>query len=100
MNKFRPQDLPKRYTIKERLKYGRTDNYNWQTRVKWYPAGWGFNKKVIGDMHGKLHYLACHAPKPIQKRWAKAYKMFYKKHFGTEHASARYLNNWSCHSWL
>ena len=100
MNKFRPQDLPKIYTIRERLKYGRTDNYNWQTRIKWYPAGWGFNKKVIGDMHGKLHYLACHAPKPIQKRWAKAYKMFYKKHFGTTHASVRYLNNWSCHSWL
>ena len=100
MNKFRPQDLPKRYIIKERLKYGRSENYNWQTRVKWYPAGWGFNKKVIGDMHGKLHYLACHAPKPIQKRWAKAYDNFYKKHFGTKHASVRYLNNWSCHSWL
>ena len=100
MNKFRPQDLPKSYTIKQRLKYGRTDNYNWQTRIKWYPAGWGFNKKVIGDMHGKLHYLACHAPKPIQKRWAKAYNIFYKKHFGTQHASVRYLNNWSCHSWL
>lgn len=100
MNKFRPQDLPKIYTIRERLKYGRSDNYNWQTRVKWYPAGWGFNKKVIGDMHSKLHYLACHAPKPIQKRWSKAYEMFYKKHFGTKHASVRYLNNYSCHAWL
>lgn len=100
MNKFRPQDLSKRYIIKERLKYGRSENYNWQTRVKWYPAGWGFNKKVIGDMHGKLHYLACHAPKPIQKRWTKAYDNFYKKHFGTKHASVRYLNEWSCHSWL
>lgn len=100
MNKFRPQDLSKIYTIRERLKYGRTDNYNWQTRVKWYPAGWGFNKKVIGDMHSKLHYLACHSPKPIQKRWDKAYKVFYKKHFGTHLASMRYLNNYSCHAWL
>jgi len=100
MNKFRPQDIPKSFTIKQRLKYGRSDNYNWQTRVKWYPAGWGFNKKVIGGIHGRLHYLACHAPKPIQLKWKNAYKVFYKKHFGTHRASARYLNNWSCHSWM
>lgn len=100
MNKFRPQDLPKSFTIKQRLKYGRTESYNWQTRVKWYPAGWGFNKKVIGDQFGKLHYLACHAPKPIQKRWSKLYNIFYKKHFGVHKTSVRYLNQWSCHSWL
>ena len=100
MNKFRPQDTPKSAIIKQRLKYGHSDNYNWQTRIKWYPAGWGFNKKVIGDAHSRLHYLACHAPEPIKKRWAKAYEMFYKKHFGTKHASVRYLNNWSCHSWM
>ena len=101
MNKFRPQDLPKRYIIKERLKYGRSENYNWQTRIKWYPAGWGFNKKVLGGIHGRLHYLACHAPAPIQKRWTKAYANFQKQHFGVhKFASARYLNDWSCHSWM
>lgn len=100
MNKFRPQDLPKSYVMKQRLKTGRSDNYNWQTRVKWYPVGWGLNKRVIGDMFGRLHYLACHAPDPIKKRWRKAYDVFYKKHFGTDQGTARYLNKYSCHSWM
>ena len=100
MNRFRPQDIPKSFVIKDRLKYGRVENYNWQTRVKWYPAGWNFNKKILGDMHSKLHYLACHAPKPIQQKYAKAYNVFYKRHFGSVNASMRYLNTWSCHSWM
>jgi hypothetical protein len=87
--------------MKQRLKYGYSDNYNWQTRIKWYPAGWGFNKRVIGDQHSRLHYLACHAPDPIKKRWDKAYENFMAKHFGTKgKASMRYLNTWSCHSWM
>lgn len=101
MNMLRPQGISKRYTIKQRLKYGRSDNYNWQTRIKWYPAGWGFNKKVIGNQFSKLHYLACHSPEPIQKRWAKAYNNFQAKHFGSKgKASVRYLNTYSCHSWM
>lgn len=96
---YRPKDMPKRFSIKERRIHGITSNYNFVSRVKWYPAGWGFNKKVLGGIHGRLHYLACHAPKPIQKRWSKTYESFYKKHFGTK-ASVRYLNNWSCHSWM
>jgi hypothetical protein len=87
--------------MKQRLKTGHSDNYNWQTRVKWYPAGWGFNKRVLGNMHSRLHYLACHAPKPIRKRWQTAHKVFMNKHFGDAgRASVRYLNKWSCHSWM
>lgn len=100
MNKFRPQDTPKSFIIKDRLKYGQADNYNWQTCAKWYPAGWRLNKQVIGNQHSRLHYLACHAPDPIKKKWAQAYKVFYKKHFGTLNGSMRYLNKWSTHSWL
>ena len=102
MNKFRPHDLPKRFTIKERLKYGSClGSYSWQNRVKWYPAGWGYNKQVLGRIHSRLHYLACHSPKPIQQKWAKAYKVFQDKHFGNlGKASMRYLNTWSCHSWM
>lgn len=101
MNKFRPHGIPKSYLIKQLMRFGRRENYNWQTRVKWYPAGWGFNKKVIGDQHSRLHYLARHAPDPIKKRWAKAYDNFQAKHFGTRgNASMRYLNKWSCYSWM
>lgn len=101
MNKFRPQDIPKSYIIKQRLIYGRSDNYNWQTRIKWYPAGWKFNHKVIGDQFSKLHYLACHAPLPIKKKWKKAYDNFQAKHFATRgKASIRFLNEHTCHRWL
>ena len=101
MNKFRPQDLPKSYILKRRLKPWYSDVYNWQSRAKWCPAGWKLNKQVIGNQFGRLHYLACHAPAPIQKCWTKAYKTFYKKHFGVHNGSSvRYFNNYSCHSWL
>ncbi len=100
MNRFRPQALPKSYVMKQRLKYGRTDNYTWQTRVRWYPAGWGFNRRVLGNIHSRLHYLACHAPVPIQQRWRAVYNTFYQRHFGTHQASMRYLDTWSCHAWL
>ncbi len=99
MNKFRPQDLPKSYIMKQRLKTGRSDCYNWQTRVEWWPCGYGSNKISIARRFKKLHYLACHAPKPVQKRWAPAYQAFYKKHFGVN-GSMRYLNTWTCHAWL
>lgn len=100
MNKFRPQDLPKSYIYKQRLAFGRVDNYNWQTRIKWYPVGWKFNQRVISDQFSKLHYLACHAPKPIQKKWHKAYEVFYRKHFGSDKISIRYANKYTCHSWM
>lgn len=101
MNKFRPQDIPKSYIMKQRLRYGRVDNYNWQVRDKWYPAGWGLNKKVIGSIHGRLHYLASHAPKPIRNKWRGARSNFIQYHFGSDRtASVRYLNKWSCHSWM
>ena len=99
---YRPQDLAKRYTIRLRLAgyNGTFENHNFRSRTKWYPAGWGFNKKVIGNQFGKLHYLACHSPKPIQKKWSKVYDVFHKKYFGSYKTSVRYLNRWSCHSWL
>ena len=101
MNKFRPRNIPKSYVLRQRLRTGRSENYNWQTRVKWYPAGWGVNKKVIGDQFSRLHYLACHAPGPVRKKWWPAYSMFMSRHFGhASRASVRYLNTWSAHSWL
>jgi len=104
MNKmYRPQDINKLHTIKLRRKgYGNEwINYNFVGRVKWYPAGWGFNKRVIGDMHSRLHYLACHAPGPIRKKWRVTYTNFMARHFGDSgRASVRYLNKYSCHSWM
>jgi hypothetical protein len=100
MNRFRPQDINKRYIIKQRLLTGRSENYNWQSRVEWYPAGYRLNKKTIVKQFGRLHYLACHSPKKVQQRWQKVYDNFHNRHFGTFKCSMRYLNKWSCHSWL
>jgi hypothetical protein len=101
MNKFRPQDLPKSYVMKQRLKTGRADSYNWQTRVEWYPANWTRHQQMLSKRFAHLHYLSEHAPAPIQQRWKHAGRAFMKKHFGDAgRGSMRYLNKWSCHSWL
>jgi hypothetical protein len=102
-NKFRPSSaMDTKSIMRERRKYGSNlGNYNWQSRVEWYPAGFKLNRKTIFKHFGKLHYLACHSPDPITKKWQKAYNNFYIKHFGAfKGASMRYLNKWSCHSWL
>jgi hypothetical protein len=102
-NKFRPSSsMTTKSIMRERRKYGALHgNYNWQSRIEWYPAGYKLNKKTIFKQFGKLHYLACHSPEPITKKWQKAYNNFHTKHFGAfRGASMRYLNNWSAHSWL
>jgi len=99
MNKFRPQSISKRHAIKLRRVYGRSETYNWQSRVKWYPVGWGANRRVLGGIFGRLHYLACHAPKPVQQRYQRAYRALCQRLFA-ERASIHYANKYSAHSWL
>ena len=100
-NKFRPQDFSKAFIMKERLRYGHNDNYNFQTRIEWFPAGYKLNKKTIVKQFQKLHYLACHSPEPVAKKWKSVYNLFEKKHFASGgKASMRFLNTWTAHSWL
>ena len=100
-NRFRPSSsMTTRSIMLGRRKYGRTDSYNWQSRVEWYPAGFKLNRKTIFKQFGNLHYLACHSPEPVAKKWKHAYNTFHARHFGSFNASMRYLNNWSCHAWL
>lgn len=99
---FRPHEKSVKDTMRLRRKgFGAFTNYNFVNRAKWYPAGWKYNQQLIGSMHSRLHYFACHAPKPIQKKWRVTYNNFMIKHFGAGGtATMRYLNNWSCHSWM
>jgi hypothetical protein len=100
-NRFRPSSAMNTRTImKIRRVHGCTDNYNWQGRVDWYPVGYKLNKRTISKQFGRLHYLACHSPEPVQLKWKHAYNTFHARHFGSFNASMRYLNNWSCHAWL
>jgi len=104
MNKmFRPMESSKNATIKlRRMGYDNAwINYNFPTRAKWFLTGWGVNKRTIGSIHSRLHYLACHAPEPIQKKWRATYNNFMIKHFGAAgKGSMHYLNKWSAHSWM
>ena len=100
MNRFRPQELPKSYVMKQRLKYGRTDNFNWQTRIRWVPASMTKNRVSILRRWQQIHHFACHTAKPAQ-HWVRANKMFERQFLGTYgKGSMRYLNTWSAHSWL
>lgn len=100
MNKFRPQEISKSYIMKQRLKYGRTDNYNWQTRSNWVPVGLTTNQISILRRWQQIHHHASHTKCPAQ-HWIVANTMFCKKVFGDSgKASMRYLNTWSGHSWL
>lgn len=99
MNKFRPQDISGKYKLKQYIRTGRVENYNWQTRVKWYPAGWAFNKKVLGTIFGRLHYLACHAPAAVQPRYQRAYRALEARLIPSK-ASIRYINTYSAGTWL
>jgi len=103
MNKmFRPQERSVKSTMRLRRKgFGAFVNYNFVSRAKWFPAVWQYNQRAIGSMHSRLHYLACHAPKPIQQKWRVTYNNFMIKHLGAAgQGTMRYLNKWSCHSWL
>lgn len=100
MNRFRPQDLPKSFIMKQRLKYGRVDNYNWQSRTTWVPASFTKNRVGIFRRWQQIHHFASHTKKPA-RHWVVANEMFCKKFFGSKgKASMRYLNTWTAHSWL
>jgi len=100
--KFRPQGNMQVFIMKARVRTGCNNHYQpWQTRIEWFPVGYKINKKTISRQFGKLHYLACHSPKPIAKKWQLAYNLFMDKHFATKgKASIRFLNKHTCHSWL
>ena len=84
-----------------RLATGSSESFNWQPRVRRCPAGWALNRQVLRRIFGQLHYLACHAPKPVQLRWRPAYNNFCNQHLAQNgRASVRYLNKYTAHSWL
>lgn len=99
--KYRPIELNKKYRIHYRLETGRSESYNWRSRVRWYPAGWKINNQTLGRIFGQLHYLGCHAPESVQKKWRIVYDGFQAKHFATKgKASVRYLNKYTIYRWL
>ena len=100
-NKYRPSDVSKKYRIRYRLETGRSESFHWHSRVRWYPAGWQVNRQTLGRIFSRLHYLGCHSPAPVQKKWFPVYNRFEEKYFATKgKASVRYLNAYTAHKWL
>jgi hypothetical protein len=99
--KYRPMDVSKKYRIRYRLETGRSESYNWHSRVRWYPVGWRLNRQTLGRIFSRLHYLARHAPKPIQLKYKRVYNLFEEKYFASKgKASSRYLGNNTPYKWL
>jgi hypothetical protein len=101
LQKYRPLDVSKKYKIRYRLETGNRESYNWRSRVRWYPAGWQLNKQTLGRVFSRLHYLGCHSPEPVQKRWFTVYNRFEEKYFATKgKPSKRFLENHTAYKWL
>ena len=101
MNKYRPIALNKKHRIHVRVKMGRTECFTWRSRTRWYPAGWRLNRQTLGRIFSQLHYLGCHAPVPLQKKWRRVYNQFTAKYLASRgKASVRYLNAYTAHKWL
>ena len=100
-SKYRPTDVSKKYRIRYRIETGRSESFNWRSRVRWYPAGWQVNRQNLFRAFSKLHYLGCHAPKPIQQNYRKLYNLFTEKYLATKgKTSTRYISNYTAHKWL
>lgn len=69
MKKFRPQWFIGRWKLKYRNPVG-----------QWHWVEHKHHATHIKRIHAQLHYLACHAPLPIQKKWKHVWNMFEKKY--------------------
>jgi hypothetical protein len=101
-HKFRPQLFTARYKLRQRRLDQFESTYNFESRIEWWPAGYKINKMTIAKQFKKLHYLACHSPEPVRKKWHSVYNLFENKHFANKgkNISIRYLNEHTCHAWL
>lgn len=66
--KFRPQQLNGKYRLQ----------HNPVGDLHYYPHRW-YDSHVL-RVGGYLHYLADHAPLPVQSKWKRAFRRFIKLH--------------------
>jgi hypothetical protein len=100
---FRPNGYSKIWMMKERRQgspYG-FGGLSFQKRINWHPASMTNHQIQFARRFSHLHYLACHAPDPVARKWKQAYNLFMRKYFadGGKH-SMRFANSHTCHKWL
>ena len=101
MNRFRPRGIQSKYLIRERRLTGSNQSYNWQSRARWYPAGWQSNQQTLGRIFSQLHYLAYHAPQAVNKQWRRVAIQFENQHLARRgRSSVRFMNNHTARGWL
>ena len=76
--KFRPQNFERRFKYKTRIR-GYWDSCTFEKYYIW-DRPMPINRKTLLKIHGQLHYLAHHAPLPVQKKWEPAERRFSAKH--------------------
>jgi len=99
--RFRPIALSQLYRLRSHRRGVYTGQLHWQSRIQWYRANLQSNHKSIIRIFARLHYLACHAPGPVRRRWSPVYDHWQRQHLASAgRASSRYLENYTCHAWL
>lgn len=63
----------------------RPQSWNGKFKLKNRVGIWHWHERRCFDTHkyrvgGQLHYLACHAPHPIMKKWRSAWNKFFKRY--------------------
>jgi hypothetical protein len=75
-------------------------NYNLRERPKDIKIkGATINKLTLIKLFGRLHYLACHAPKAIQNKWTSTYNKFRLKHLPYK-TYPRWCNEYTPQEWI
>lgn len=81
MKIFRPT-IKYKTSMRERFtSYKHDTSFDWFDNNRRYPSNCQtINRKTMYDIFSRLHYLAWHAPKRVQRKWRGAEKRFRAKH--------------------
>jgi hypothetical protein len=75
--KFRPIYVSPKYRLKFWLQFGRYENYNIIDRKTEYRLS---SFPTVYRIGSHLHYLADHAPLPIQRKWKPVFRRFCERY--------------------
>ena len=90
---FRPSE-------KDKTRAHKRDRYSAVHQVAEAPLPVDTWHRFIFVAHSFLHRKGSHSPIQVEKKYNSVERKFYRIHFGSYRASMRYLNKYSCHSFL
>jgi hypothetical protein len=96
--RFRPQYFCPIFKLKSKLR-GQWENYAFEKYYGW-ESPTTINRKTLMKIYGQLHYLAYHAPLPIQSKWASAERRFADKHIPKVGLYWRWVEKHTPNGWI